>query len=126
MIQSEGNNVDDFKNMASVFLTRLSKSMKLQSCASAYYGDKKVMGIDAFGDSYLKSNSYNTYVIAGLPVGPISSPGLDAIKAVLEPAKSNYLYFASDKNKKVYFSENYAQHQKTVNELKSAGNWYGS
>lgn len=126
MIQSEGNNIEDFKKMASVFLTRLSKKMKLQSCASAYYGDKKVMGKDNFGDSYLKTNSYNTYVIAGLPVGPISSPGIDAIKAVLEPEKSNYLYFASDKNKKVYFSKTYQEHQKTINQLKSAGNWYGS
>ena len=126
MIQSEGNNIEDFKKMASVFLTRLSKKMKLQSCASAYYGAKKIMGIDTFGDAYLKSNSYNTYVIAGLPVGPISSPGIDAIKAVLKPADSNYLYFASDKNRKVYFSETYQEHQKTVNQLKSAGNWYGS
>lgn len=126
MIQSEGNNVEDFKKMASVFLTRLDKKMKLQSCASAYYGAKKVMGMDAFGDSYLKSNSYNTYVIAGLPVGPISSPGRDAIKAVLEPADSSYLYFASDKNRKVYFSETYQEHQKIINQLKSAGNWYGS
>lgn len=126
MIQSEGNNVDDFKKMASVFLTRLSKKMKLQSCASAYYGVKKIMGVDAFGDAYLKSNSYNTYVIAGLPVGPISSPGVDAVEAVLNPSDSKYLYFASDKNMKVYFSETYQEHQKTINQLKSAGNWYGS
>lgn len=126
MIQSEGNNVDDFKKMASVFLTRLEKKMKLQSCASAYYGAKKIMGVDAFGDAYLKSNSYNTYVIAGLPVGPISSPGVDAIGSVLNPSDSKYLYFASDKNMKVYFSETYQEHQKTINALKSAGNWYGS
>ena len=126
MIQSEGNNVDDFRKMASVFLTRLSKKMKLQSCASAYYGEKKVMGVDEFEDAYLKSNSYNTYVIAGLPVGPISSPGVDAIDAVLNPSDSKYLYFASDKNMKVYFSETYQEHQKTINELKKAGNWYGS
>jgi UPF0755 protein len=126
MIQSEGNNISDFKKMASVFLTRLSKNMKLQSCASAYYGDKKVMGVDDFGDSYLKTNAYNTYVISALPVGPISSPGIDAIEAVLYPSDTDYLYFASDKNMKVYFSKTYEEHQKTISELKKAGNWYGS
>lgn len=126
MIQSEGNNTEDFKKMASVFLTRLEKKMKLQSCASAYYGDKKIMGVDEFGDSYLKTNNYNTYVIASLPVGPISSPGIAAIDAVLNPSDTDYLYFASDKNMKVYFSKTYAEHQKTVAQLKKAGNWYGS
>ena len=126
MIQSEGNNVADFEKMASVFLKRLDKKMKLQSCASAYYGDKKTMGVDKFGDSYKKSNDYNTYVIAALPIGPISVPGLDAIKAVLNPSDTEYLYFASDKNMKVYFSKTYQEHEKTVAQLKKAGNWYGS
>jgi len=126
MIQSEGNNIDDFGKMASVFLTRLDRNMKLQSCASAYYGDKKIMGIDEFGDSYLKNNAYNTYVIPALPVGPISNPGSDAIESVLNPSDTDYLYFASDKNMKVYFSRTYAEHAQTVAELKEAGNWYGS
>ena len=126
MIQSEGNNVADFEKMASVFLTRLDKKMKLQSCASAYYGDKKIMGIDEFGDSYQKTNAYNTYVIPALPVGPISNPGEDAIKSVLNPSDTDYLYFASDKNMKVYFSKTYQEHQQTVAQLKKAGNWYGS
>ena len=126
MIQSEGNNVDDFKKMASVFLTRLDKGMKLQSCASAYYGDKKIMGVDEFGTSYQKANAYNTYVIPGLPVAAISNPGKDAIEAVLNPSNTDYLYFASDKSMKVYFSKTYAEHQKTVAQLKDAGNWYGS
>lgn len=126
MIQSEGNNIDDFGKMASVFLIRLGKNMKLQSCASAYYGDHKIMGIDKFEDSYLKKNAYNTYVIPALPAGPISNPGSDAIKAVLNPSDTDYEYFASDKNMKVYFSRTLAEHNQTVAELKKAGNWYGS
>ena len=126
MIQSEGNNVSDFKNMASVFLTRLDKKMKLQSCASAYYGDHKIMGKDEFGDSYLKKNDYNTYVVDGVPVGPISNPGIAAIEAVLNPADSEYLYFASDKNMKVYFSKTLKEHENTIQKLREAGNWYGS
>lgn len=126
MIQSEGNNVSDFENMASVFLTRLEKNMKLQSCASAYYGDHKIMGRDAFGDSYLKENDYNTYVVDGIPVGPISNPGMDAIRSVLHPADSDYLYFASDKNMKVYFSKTLKEHESTIAQLREAGNWYGS
>lgn len=126
MIQSEGNNIEDFRKMASVFITRLDKGMKLQSCATAYYGDKKDMGVDSFGDSYLKNNSYNTYVIPSLPAGPISAPGEDAIDAVLNPSDTNYLYFASDKNMKVYFSSTYSEHEQTVAALKRDGNWYGS
>lgn len=126
MIQSEGNNVDDFKNMASVFLTRLDKGMKLQMCSSAYYGDKKIMGRDAFGTSYLKSNPYNTYVINGIPVGPISNPGIDAIEAVLKPNKNDYLYFASSKDMNIYYSKTLSEHESTIAKLKKAGNWYGS
>lgn len=126
MIQSEGNNISDFEKMASVFLTRLEKNMKLQSCASAYYGDHKIMGRDEFGTSYLKSNPYNTYVVSGLPAGAISNPGMDAISAVLHPSDSEYLYFASDKNMKVYFSKTLSEHESTIAQLKKAGNWYGS
>ena len=126
MIQSEGNNISDFEKMASVFLTRLDKNMRLQSCASAYYGDKKIMGKDTLDDSYLKKNAYNTYELDALPVGPISNPGIDAIKAVLHPADTDYLYFASDKNMKVYFSKTLKEHESTIASLRKAGNWYGS
>ncbi len=126
MIQSEGNNIDDFGKMASVFLTRLSRKMKLQSCASAYYGDHKIMGRNPFGDSYLKKNGYNTYVVDGIPVGPISNPGMDAIEAVLHPSDTDYVYFASDKNMKVYFSKTLKEHETTIQQLREAGNWYGS
>ncbi len=126
MIQSEGNNISDFEKMASVFLTRLDRNMRLQSCASAYYGDKKIMGQDDFDDSYLKQNAYNTYVLNALPIGPISNPGIDAIEAVLNPADTDYLYFASDKNMNVYFSKTLREHESTIAKLKESGNWYGS
>lgn len=126
MIQSEGNNVDDFKKMASIFLTRLKKGMQLQSCASAYYGDHKIMGRDEFKDSYLKKNPYNTYVVKSIPAGPISNPGMAAIEAVLDPSDEGYLYFASDKNMKVYFSKTINEHESIIAQLKKAGNWYGS
>ena len=48
--------------MASVFLSRLDRGMKLQSCASAYYGDKKIMGIDEFGDSHFPNHLFQTYI----------------------------------------------------------------
>ena len=126
MVQSEGNNIDDFKKMSSIFLTRLKKNMKLQSCASAYYGDKKIMGRDSFGTSYLKKNAYNTYTISGIPVGPISNPGIDAIESVLNPSDTEYLYFASDKNMNIYYSKTLNEHESTIAKLKKAGNWYGS
>ena len=71
-------------------------------------------------------NGYNTRgtCVKGLPVGPICSPGLSSISAVIEPDNHDYYYFVADKNKKTYFSKNGVEHEKTVSNLKSEGLWY--
>jgi UPF0755 protein len=57
---------------------------------------------------------YNTYTIAALPVGPISNPGILALKAVLNPEEHEYLFFVSENSGRHYFSKNYGDHQKAV------------
>jgi UPF0755 protein len=59
-------------------------------------------------------NPYNTYQIPGLPPGPIASPGRDAIRAVLEPAESAYLYFVSRNDGTHVFSKSYREHARAV------------
>jgi UPF0755 protein len=57
---------------------------------------------------------YNTYMIAGLPAGPIASPGEDAIDAVLDPAQSKYLYFVSRNDGSHHFSVSLREHNAAV------------
>jgi UPF0755 protein len=59
---------------------------------------------------------YNTYLVKGLPPGPISNPGKESIISALKPAPVGYLYFVSKGNGTHYFSESYKDHQKAVSE----------
>ena len=68
-------------------------------------------------------NAYNTRVKSGLPVSPICIMGRDAIDAVINPDKTDYLYFVSDKNKKLYFSYNAAEQASVISKLKAEGLW---
>lgn len=98
--------------IASVFLNRL-KSKKypyLQSCATVQYalGERKErLSIE---DTKVES-PYNTYLHKGLPPGPIASPGLESIKAVLYPADTDYLFFALQEDGTHKFSETYEEHK---------------
>lgn len=99
--------------VASVFLNRLDISMPLQSCATVQYilGERKP--ILSTADTKIDS-PYNTYQNAGLPISAIASPGEKAIMAVLEPAKTKYLYFLAknDGSKEQVYSETYEEHLK--------------
>jgi UPF0755 protein len=75
-------------------------------------------------DDYNDYNTRNPYMAGKLPVGPICNPGIQSIKAVIEPTNHNYYYFVADKNKKTYFSKTDYEHNAKISELKSAGLWY--
>jgi UPF0755 protein len=95
IIQKEGGNTADFYKVSRVFANRIADDMPLQSDATVAYGagSKEVDTTDAQRND--ESNKYNTYVYKGLPVGPISNPGDDAIKAALNPADGTWLYFVT-------------------------------
>ncbi|MDR1498870.1 MAG: endolytic transglycosylase MltG [Rickettsiales bacterium] len=108
--------------VASVFVNRLSLNMPLQSDPTAIYGY-------AFGDTSKEKEKktnvlirmdspYNTYKIRALPPTPICNPGKQAINAVLNPAKTKYLFFVASGNGGHNFSENYRDHQKMVNSFR--------
>ena len=102
--------------IAAVFHNRLKRKMRLETDPTV------IFGIENFDGNVTKkhlrdaSNPYNTYRIAGLPPGPIASPGIDALRAVLEPAETEFLYFVSRNNGTHQFSRTYREHRKAVRE----------
>lgn len=107
--------------IAGVFINRLDKNMKLQSCATVGYAINEWKLSYNYKDLQ-KDSPYNTYFYAGLPIGPGNMPGELSIKAVLRPTKHDYYYFLANVNdkdsKKTYYSKTYLEHsQKCVKYL---------
>lgn len=88
--------------------------MRLQSDPTVIYGIPNFNGNITKADLQTPTD-YNTYIISGLPPGPIANPGLTAIKAALFPAESNYLFFVGNGKGKHVFSETLEQHNQAVN-----------
>ncbi len=107
--------------IAAVFYNRIKKGMRLQSDPTAVYN------LDSFEGKVLRSHlkrksPYNTYLIKGLPPGPIANPGLDSLKAVLNPEPVNYLYFVSKNDGTHYFSSSLDEHNQAVKQYISIKN----
>lgn len=107
--------------VASVFINRLNKRMKLQSDPTIIYsftkGNKDLERPIKVSDRKNKS-PFNTYHIYGLPPVPICNPGIDAIKAVLNPITTNYLYFVADGYGDHVFTTNFKDHNKYVDKYR--------
>jgi UPF0755 protein len=100
--------------IASVFANRLRQGMRLESDPTVIYGVTAFDGNLRRSDLDDAANAYNTYQHYGLPPGPISNPGLDALRAVVDPAPGKLLYFVSKNDGTHEFSETYAQHVEAV------------
>jgi len=101
--------------IASVFANRLARGMRLESDPTVIYGIRDFDGNLRRKDLENLGNPYNTYRHLGLPPGPISNPGRAALRAVLAPAESDYLYFVSKNDGSHVFSRNYRDHVNAVN-----------
>lgn len=99
--------------IASVFLNRLKRRMPLQSDPTAVYGLRAFAGKVSRQD-IMRKTPYNTYMISGLPPGPIGNPGEGAVEAVLAPAKTGYLYFVAKNDGTHQFSASLAEHNRAV------------
>jgi len=102
--------------ISAVFHNRLKKGIKLQSDPTVIYGIPAFDGNIKRKHLAMKS-PYNTYVIPGLPPGPIASPGKEAIAAALRPAKADYLYFVSRNDGTHQFSKSLREHNNAVNQF---------
>jgi len=103
--------------VARVFINRLNRGMRLQSDPTIIYGITNGKGQLSRGlrrSEIANKTPYNTYQIDGLPVGPITNPGVGALVAVARPAKSNALYFVADGSGGHAFANSYAEHQRNV------------
>ena len=117
IIQKEGGTVGDFANISSVFHNRMKIGMKLQSDATITYVLKKedVKTVLSYAD--LQTDSpYNTYLHKGLTPTPIANPGIDALIAAVEPAKTEYYYFVAklDGTGESAFSKTHEEHVKNA------------
>ncbi len=104
------------RHIAAVFINRLERGMKLQSDPTIIYGLTRGYPLGhGIRESELAGNTaYNTYVIDGLPPTPICNPGKDSIRAVLDPAQSDDLYFVANGTGGHVFAATIAEHQKNV------------
>ena len=113
LIEKETGLGTERKLISSVFHNRLVKKMRLQTDPTVIYAMVNFDGNIRKKDLSIDS-PYNTYKYFGLPPGPIASPGLDSIRAALDPEDSDYLYFVSRKNGSHQFSTNYKDHTRAV------------
>ena len=113
MVEKEAVQPTERPLIASVFLNRLKKKMPLQSDPTAVYGVRAFAGSVTKQD-IMRPSRYNTYLINGLPPGPIGNPGGETIEAVLNAAPTGYLYFVARKDGTHQFSQNLAEHNRAV------------
>ena len=114
LVEEEAKLSEERPKVAAVIYNRLKKGMPLQLDSTLQYALNKYGQRMLYSDRETDS-AYNTYKNTGLPPGPISSPGADALKAALKPADADYLYFVSNADGKSHtFSSNEADHLKAV------------
>jgi UPF0755 protein len=113
IIQKEAASVDDMYMVSSVIHNRLKKGMKLQMDGTLNYGRYSHTKITS---KRIKEDisRYNTYRYKGLPPLPVCNVGIDAIKAAIFPAKSNYLYFVRTKEGKHKYTRYYSTHRRNI------------
>ena len=129
IIQEEASHKDHMYDVSSVFHNRIDNPSaglpRLQSDVTIFYVEKSIKPYQTHStqDMY---DAYNTYECKGLPVGPICSPGLEAIKAAVNPSDTNYYFFVTDVNGKYYYSKTLNEHDRNVRLASSVGETHGT
>jgi peptidoglycan lytic transglycosylase G len=121
IIEKETGKPDERSRVAAVFVNRLRQRMRLQSDPTIIYGlvgGKGTLGRPIMRSEIEQSTPYNTYVIEGLPPGPIANPGRASLEAAANPARTKELFFVADGTGGHAFAENLQQHQQNVARLR--------
>jgi UPF0755 protein len=117
IVEKETGRADERSRVAGVFINRLVKRMKLQSDPTIVYGlvgGKGTLGRGIMKSEIEKPTPYNTYVVEGLPPGPIANPGRAALEAVANPSRTKDVYFVADGTGGHAFAETLEQHARNV------------
>ena len=128
IVELEGNNLNNRKQIMGVFINRLNSGMSLGSDVTTYYA----IGVDMSERDLYQSeidavNAYNTRSASAggmIPVGPICNPSKESIDAAVNYTPNDYYFFVADKNNNVYFSKTNEEHQQIINQLINEGLWY--
>ena len=116
MVELEAVFAEEQPRIAGVFWKRMQIGMPIQSDTTIQYILGMQKDVITFADTEIK-NPYNTYINSGLPPGPIASPGIKAIEAVLVPEQTEYLYFVAEKNGYHRFSKTYSEHLQAIKDI---------
>jgi UPF0755 protein len=122
IVEKETGKPDERSRVAAVFVNRLRQKIKLQSDPTIIYGivgGKGTLGRPIKRSEILQPSLYNTYVVDGLPPGPIANPGRASLEAAANPARTRDLFFVADGTGGHAFTETYDQHQKNVAKLRA-------
>ena len=122
IIEKETGKADERSRVAAVFVNRLRQKIKLQSDPTIIYGlvgGKGTLGRPIKRSEIQQPSPHNTYVVDGLPPGPISNPGRASLEAAANPARTRDLFFVADGSGGHAFSDSYDQHQKNVAKLRA-------
>ena len=117
IVEKETGRADERPRVAGVFINRLVKRMKLQSDPTIVYGlvgGKGTLGRGIQKAEIERATPYNTYVVEGLPPGPIANPGRAALEAVANPSRTKDVFFVADGSGGHAFAETLEQHSRNV------------
>jgi UPF0755 protein len=122
IVEKETGKADERSRVAAVFVNRLRQKIKLQSDPTIIYGlvgGKGTLGRPIKRSEIQQPSPYNTYVVEGLPPGPIANPGRASLEAAANPARTRDLFFVADGTGGHAFSDTYDVHQKNVAKLRA-------
>ena len=116
IIEGEVQDRSDSKLVSSVYHNRLRRGMRLQADPTVIYSLGRRRRL--YERDYSVRSPYNTYLIDGLPPGPINQPSVSSIEAALEPADSEFLYFVAGSNGKHVFTRTYQDHLAAIRQVR--------
>ncbi len=117
IIEKETSVPDERRRVAAVFVNRLRQGMRLQTDPTVIYGVTNGQGVLGRGlrqSELQRETPWNTYVIAGLPPTPIANPGLESLRAALDPEDSDYIFFVADGTGGHAFARTLDEHNRNV------------